>query len=268
MKIAFIATTFLRDELLYKSVQSLLDNYFEGMTIIIVDQGHQTQEKTSWVFNSPHCVNYYQVPFDSGLSYGRNFGVEKAKELGCEYTLIASDSFLFNKTMKELDKVVDILNNTKYSLCGLELIPSVCGWEAKLNLIEGKHFELNFIDKSLVGVIGTKIPTWEIDICRNIFLAKTESLLDTKWDEDLKLGEHEDFFWRYKQNGYNCLWTNYIYANKITDRPTEYAKYRKLHFNDGLTKLRKKYNLSGWVDYINLDRAKNYQKYSQHLDKQ
>lgn len=285
--IGIIITTFLRDELLFKAVQSILDNWIENFEIIIVDQGEVTTKKHEWI-NKQSKIHYIPVLFNSGLSYCRNVGVQKAKELGCEYCFIGSDSFLFNESLKKIDNIVDILEKTNYDLIGVELIPSVCGWEAKLNIIKGKHFELDFIDKdkklakSYITkaepsteyqnedgspvLVGDIIYLWDVDICRNIFIAKTESLLNTKWDNNLKLGGHEDFFWRYKQNGYKCAWTNALYANKMTDRPNEYKQLRRTNFNEGLIYLRKKYNITNWVEYKNLERAKEYQKYS-NLDK-
>lgn len=283
-KIAFIITTFMRDDLLFKSVESIQNNWQDNFEIIIVDQGNESFEK--WDCLSSY--HYYKVPFNSGLSYCRNYGVQKAKELGCEYCFIGSDSFLFNESLKKIDNIVDILEKTNYDLMGFELMPSVCGWEAKLNIIKGKHFELDFIDKDKKlaksyitkaepsteyqnedgspALVGDVIYLWDIDICRNIFIADTDSLLKTKWDNNLKLCEHESFFHEYKQNGYKCAWTNVLYANKMTDRPNEYKQLRRTNFNEGLIYLRKKYNITNWVEYKHLERAKEYQKYS-NLDK-
>ena len=83
-----------------------------------------------------------------------------------------------------------------------------------------------------------------------------ESLLKVKWDNNLKLAEHEDFFHRYKKAGYKVCWTDAIIAEKMTDRPTEYLSYRKQNFEEGLQYLRKKYKTTGWVNYVNLERAK------------
>ena len=273
-KIGIIITTFMRDELLFKSIESLLANKLDNFQLIIVDQGNETIEK----YISHRNIRYYNVPFNSGLSYCRNYGVQKAKEIGCDYCLIASDSFLFNESIKKINNLVNILEDTDYDLIGFELSGCVCDWEAKLNLIEGQDFELDFIEKNKnnclkflteatqssewknedgsPALIGDVINMWNCDIMRNIFIAKTETLLDVKWDNNLKLGEHEDFFWRYKEADYKCGWTDYINAEKMNDRPDEYANMRRKNFNEGLAYLRKKYSMTGWVSYKNLDRAK------------
>lgn len=255
--ITYIITTFLRDELLYKSVESLLP-YLGANAVIIVDQGHLTEEKEQWLYknnfdsfnysrkNIPQKRFYYQVPFDSGLSYCRNYGVKRAKEIGSNHVVIGSDSFLFNGTITMFDALPLCL----FDLFGFQLKNCQVGWEAKLSLIEGEAFELDFIDKS------EPYTFYDIDICRNFFIAKTDSLINSPWDENLKLGEHELFFYNYKKNGYKCVWTDLIYAEKMTDRPGEYSSLRQKNFNEGQKYLKKLLGISGWVKYKNLERAK------------
>lgn len=249
-KIAIIITTFQRDELLFKSVESLIPYLQDHWRIIIVDQGIQTQEKKEWLFDIrftiPDLIRYETVPFNSGLSYCRNIGVQIAKDLNCNYVLLSSDSFLFNESLKFLP---DILSNTDYDCIGFELNNCKCGWEAKLSL-HPDGFELNFIDKSIEQGF------YDCDIIRNFFLATTESINKTKWDNDLKLCEHEDFFYRYKRKGYKVGWTPLIDADKMTERPKQYADFRKKNFDEGMQNLRKKYKIAGWISYKNLEQAK------------
>jgi len=283
-KIGIIITTFQRDELLFKSIESIKANWQDNFELIIVDQTNEPENLTYKKFYFSSLITkqihyeWKRVPYNSGLSYCRNFGVQKANELGCDYCLIASDSFLFNESVKKINHIVNILDDTWYDLIGMELSGCVCDWEARLKLIESESFELDFINKikslsteylteatpsiewenedGSPALIGDVIHIHDCDIMRNFFIAKTATLLDVQWDNNLKLGEHEDFFWRYKQEGYKCGWTNYIDAEKMKDRPDEYTKLRKINFNAGLAYLRKKYNMSGWVTYKNLSRAK------------
>ncbi len=287
-KIAIILTTFERDALLYKAIQSLVDNWQNCFTLIIVDQGTFSKEKYDYL--SKHCVfdslnkakeyeatpfylntpiYYYKVPYNSGLSYCRNYGIQKAKELGCEYTVIGSDSFLFNSTIKWIDIYPKELGTFKFTpfdveqnfdLIGFELDGCVCGWEAKLQLIEGQSFELDFIDKDGSDFYSMFMPLhfriYRCDIVRNFFIATTESLLKVKWDEKLKLCEHEDFFYRYNQAGYKVGWTNIITAEKMKDRLDGYNKLRTQNFQNGQRDLKLKWGIKGWVTYKNLELAK------------
>ena len=259
----------MRNELLFKSVQSLLDNWQDSFELIIVDQSERAKEKVFTYHaekEQASHIHIFDVPFDSGLSYCRNFGVKKAHELNCEYVIIGSDSFLFNESIKKINEIIKILNlkiwcKERLDLIGFELENCCCDWEANLNMIENKSFELDFIEKSrkndLLDLASwTRASIYKCDIVRNFFITRTYKLIDVAWDNNLKLGEHEDFFWRFKRAGYKVAWTDYIKAEKMTNRSNKYAKFRQINFQEGLKYLREKYNISGWVTYKNLERAK------------
>jgi hypothetical protein len=267
-KIAFLITTFLRDELLYQSIESLLSYLQDNWIILIADQGNISEEKKKWILKLkqkyPDNLHYRQVSFNSGLSYGRNYLINLAKEKNCEYVVLASDNFLFNKSIQKIDKIVDFLkSNNYYDLIGFELENCICNWEAKLNLIKNEYFELDFINtKSIMceyyaHEFNNYIKIFDCDIVRNFFVAKIDGLLNTKWDNNLKCREHEDFFWRYKQLKYKVGWTNQIYVKKLTDRPKEYDKYRKGNMYFGLNYLKNKYKIKKWIKYINVENMKN-----------
>jgi glycosyltransferase involved in cell wall biosynthesis len=272
-KIAFIITTFQRPELLKKCLFSLKNNQLPNFDIIVIDQSDDKtkEENRIWISKNYPIVWYFKVPFNSGLSYCRNRGVEESKKIGCDYVFLGSDSFLFNESIQKLNNLIPMLENSQFSTIGVELKKSTggCGWEAFLRLIEGKSFELDFIDKEAplgyydywkVVENGYILEIRACDITRNILLATTDSLIQVPWDENLKLGEHEDHAWQYKLKGYKTGWTNYIIVEKMTDRPDEYAKFRRINFNEGIKKLREKYSISGWISYVNLERAKEYYK--------
>jgi hypothetical protein len=47
----------------------------------------------------------------------------------------------------------------------------------------------------------------QVDFVPNVFMGRTESFLSVLWDDDVKVGEHEDFFLRFHQanrNVYSC----------------------------------------------------------------
>jgi len=235
-KIAIVITTFLRDELLYTCIDSLMPFLSVRFELIIVDQNPDDEKRD--LFKSFH---YISVPYDSGLSYSRNIGVEKAKELGCEFTIIGSDSFLFNDSFYGLDRNFKL----KYDLLGFELSGCVCDWEAYLTLIPGKSFNLTFIDKPANKSI------FACDIVRNFFIARTRTLIESPWNNNLKLCEHESFFYEYKQKGFTVGWTNLINATKMPTRPDEYAYIREKNFRDGQVLLKEIYNIKEWVSYSN-----------------
>lgn len=182
-KIGIVITTFFRNDLLEKSIKSLeIIKQNQNVEIFIVDQ-NPTEEKLN-KYQGPYF--YIPVPYNSGLSYARNEGVKYAKDLECDYVIIWSDSFLANES---LDKITYLVENQLfgYDLIGFELKGSICGWEAKMDLIPTKAFQLEFIKKEQQFSKHPDFLLLDCELCRNIFIAKTDTLISSPWDNNLKL---------------------------------------------------------------------------------
>lgn len=243
-KIAICITTFLRDNLLYKTLQSLIDNYPSNSLIMIADQGYNSDEKENYInsIKSRIPCEYYRLPFDCGAYKARNFLVQKATEMSIPYCLISADSIQFISKY-DFQPIIDFLDQKeRIALVGFELKGSKCSWEYNMDLTKN-GFKFTNPDK----IIKFKnINFIKLDICRNIYLAKTAALIDSKYDEDFKLGAHELNFWNLKQNGWDCYWTDVISFQRKSSMPKEYETYRKrLGYYVRLVK--KKLNVSGWV---------------------
>ncbi|MHA1832309.1 MAG: glycosyltransferase family 2 protein [Candidatus Helarchaeota archaeon] len=254
-KIAFILPAMLRDDLLKKSIESLLKYKQNNWEIIIVDQGYIDSEKKQWAIDNLDKINFFNLPFNSGLSACRNFGIKRANDFYCDYTIIASDSFLFNESILKLNQVIELLKTSQWQKIGFELWNCICRWEGQLKLIPKQSFNLNFINSEIPHDYYDNIPIWNVDICRNFYIATTKSLLNVPFDENLKCMEHEDQAYRYSQL-YNTLWTNIITATKMTDRPNEYKQFRDENMREGRKYLKNKWNIKDWITYQNLNLAK------------
>lgn len=273
-KVAIILTTFLRNELLYNTINSILKYWSDNYVLLVLDQGKMTETNLKTLQYLTKLVQisdftykpiegdgsvqaplkrayneqleYWQLPFDCGLSASRNFGVERAKQLNIPYCLITADSIKFTQSYN-FQPIIEFLEaNEKRGTVGFNLKNRIC-WECDIDLIEGKHFLLD-IPKRPVHIYKN-INFQQLDVCRNFFLAKTEALLHTKWDEKLKLSEHEDFWFRFKNSPYSSFYTNYIEAEYINFKPTDYNKMRKRMNGEFRAILKKKYGITGWVAY-------------------
>jgi len=245
-KIAILITTFLRDSALYKTVQSIIDNNPGNCIVLIADQGYQTDEKiiTYDYFKSQIPCEVYYLPFDCGLSYARNFLVNKAKELGYEYCLVSSDSIQFTEKYN-FEPIVEFLNSeANYGVVGFELENAKAAWNFYMYVDnKGIHFK-----KSEDYVMANNLSFQKVDICMNIFLAKTNSIISL-WDVEFKLGEHELAFLELQKRDVKVFWTDAIKFKKNNAAGgDEYKEYRK-RLGDYLKLLRKKLNISGWIIY-------------------
>jgi len=256
-KIAVLITSFKRDKLLYNTVQTVIDNWSSDFgALFVANQSYKTgEEKDEAVIrfgtniNNPNDrpIYYYNLDFDCGLSYARNFLVSKAFQHEFKYVIISADSIQFPQQY-DLSNAIDFLETKEYNgIIGFDLKDRV-SWERDLELVEGKHFSLKRPARKPMQFNG--VVYQPVDICRNFFLAKTECLLNVRWDNDLKLGEHEDFFYRFKHYGpYNVFYNIDIRANYVSDKPEEYMKYRQRLYKEFIPKLKAKYDITGFVDY-------------------
>jgi glycosyltransferase involved in cell wall biosynthesis len=245
-KIAIILTTFLRDDLLEKSIKSIEACWQTNWRLFIIDQNPTKEKAEKYKF---YC--YLPVAYDCGLSYSRNLGVKMAKEFEIPYCLITADSIAFDASMINESVITTRLEHEGLNLCGLNLKNRIA-WEGLLDLIPNQHFEIDFIEKPK----SRPYSLWSCEIVRNFFIATTDSLYKTKWDEELKMGEHESFFWEYKQKGYKVCCTDLCSGSYIGVKPAQYRDVREKNFHEGLQKLKKKYHISGWVKYKHLERIK------------
>lgn len=259
-RIGIIITTFERPKILKKCLYSLTTCWENNFEVVVIDQSSGSFKKqnqlitTSWQVKNFN-IGYVEAPFNSGLSYCRNLGVSHLKH-DCDYILMASDSFDFNDSIVRLNLLENIMDY--YDILGFELDNCTCDWEATIDLEEDSAFVLDFIDKQKdPQYTYNNINVYNCEICRNFFLAKTQVMDNVKYDEQFRLCEHEDWFYRVKQAGYKVGWTNFITASKMTDRPSKYNQYRQNNMQEGRKRLQKKYGIKGWVRYKHLQRAKH-----------
>jgi len=220
-KIAMCLTTFLNDNSLACSVASILNNWNMKYMLLIGDQC-PSDEKANVYSN----FMYYDLPYDCGLSYSRNFLVQKAKELNCDYCLITADNIYFTQQY-DFSPIIDFLeSDPNNGIVGLNISYR---WMYNLS-IENKEWKL-------IPNVELKrykeIDYYRYDLIPNFFIAKIQCLLDNKWDDNLKMSEHLDFFWRLKINtNYKVYYTNYINAKRIPCREGDYGKMRQRHLTN------------------------------------
>ncbi len=252
-KIAILITTMGRESMLEKCIASIIKFRPENSIILIADQGLKDIEIIKKEKYENKGCYFYTLPYNCGLSYARNYLVKMVKEMGCEYCLLISDSMEFTESTKKVTNLILFMN--KYNLIGLKLVGNVPAyWVGWISLIPGKCFELDFIDRSKVE--EGKINLFPCNIVHNCFLAKINTLTyPTNWDENFKLGEHEDFMYRYNLAGYKMAWTPDISCNYIREHGN-ISLIRQQNWNDGIEKLKRKYNITHWIQYKNLQNGK------------
>jgi len=245
-QIAILITTFKRDPLLKSCIANNLKNLPDNTIILIGDQDFNNEKIT--YYSKFENVIYFPLMFDCGLSSSRNRLVLEAKKLNIPYCLLMADSQWFN-SKPDLSKIISFLeSDTNNGIVGLKLnnldgtnLP----WEFDIELVQGKHFLMKLPKRPIVQFEGAKFQP--CDVIKNFFLAKTQCLLDSPWSDELKLLEHEDFFYKLSQSKWKVFYNDSIIADRVKDRGIAYDKYRKRAYSEFAKKLRAKYHILGWI---------------------
>lgn len=250
-KIAITIPTFLRFNKLKKEVDSILKTYPEELyRLYIGEQGKPSKRKEGYytmLRKKGHKI--YQLPFNCGAIYARNYIIKKTKE---PYILVIDNDFIFNKLTK-MERFLEILEESPQIGIVGGVVNSRSNKDVNYiyDLVKDKD-KLYFIYNSYKKWFKTSkngyrfIPS---DLVLNFFLARREVFNDILWDENYKMYAHIDFFLRMKETKWSVAYTPdmEVYHQIQLDTDT-YLNYR--HGNrkgsntyNGIVYFYKKWNL-------------------------
>jgi len=155
--------------------------YYPDVAIAIADDSECAAICTT------KTMHKYALPFDVGLSAGRNYLVDRIET---PYTVMLDDDFVFTE-QTDLERWLHAMKRDKYALIG--------GCCVRPDGRE-QHYEGYMVDDRkrralrLIRLVPTDLAP--VHITLNFFIAQTSILRAVRWDERFKVGEHEDFFWR------------------------------------------------------------------------
>ena len=160
-------------------------------------------------------VKYMFLPFDSGVSAKRNAAVAA---VDTEYVFLLEDDCFFNEKT-DLLELLKLLNVSGCDIIGPKAsgvdYSGIYTWDGPTRTVRCFRDPLDIAEGN--------VPLFEF--IPNIFLAKTSVLKSHPWDEELKIGEHFAFFWKYRGQ----LKIGFTHAVSITHGHYEtpgYASYR------------------------------------------
>ncbi|KAI8810895.1 hypothetical protein BJ742DRAFT_162782 [Cladochytrium replicatum] len=218
--VTIIVKTVGRVEKVFALVSSARKLY-PGIHIIVSDDAEHLVESGGF----KKSFYYMPLPHDAGLSAGRNRMVEQVKTT---YFLTLDDDFVLDENSKiealihALETPPDVAMREKHAY------PN---WRGTFDIAAGKNpvdeqrWGLDFSGLMSVegGVLRLKNGTYgpqphegchHVDFVPNIFLGRTSVFQkEIQWDEQLKLGEHEDFFLRSKELGLGTLTCPHVSFN-------------------------------------------------------
>jgi histo-blood group ABO system transferase len=202
-KVTMTIKTFIRPQCLKDIISSIYRRY-PCLRIVVADDSPDIDH--SYIVTDNSLLTYVKLPFDSGLSAGRN---AMLAHVHTEYMFLIDDDFLFPSDFK-LEAFVDILENVDVDV----LAGPIMGEPSSFILTEDPAGTLNVhghvnaqtvkgVRESTISLLKTNkgetiAGCYYTDMVTNVFLARIAAVKQVRWDDRLKLGEHEDFFYRAK----------------------------------------------------------------------
>ena len=214
--VTMVVKAFNRPGALLKMLQSIRQ-YYPNVQILIADDGNIKLPILSW---KDDRTTTFHLPFNSGLSAGRNFLVDRVHT---PFTLLLDDDYVFSTTTN-LRRLYDVLmNNADVALAGGA---AECRWQPGfiyVGLLELRGEELHMTS----GTREQRKDCTIVDFMPNFYLARTAALQDVRWDDHIKICyEHPDFFLRL-QGRYKAAFCDDVRIGHepMTSNPG-YDKYR------------------------------------------
>ena len=189
---AILVTTFLRDELLFRCINSIR-TFYPDINIYVGDNGNATEEKRKFC-KEKNC-KYLSLAFDLGVAGVRNAALkEMSKKF--KFVMVVEDDIIFTNQTK-LEKLRMILEaNPEVGIAGGLL---------KRNEYQDQHYEADiWVKNKTLYLIQNKNQDWKIldgikyfycGIILNVFMMRKEVWDLYNWDIKFKTAlEHSDFF--------------------------------------------------------------------------
>lgn len=215
--VTFGIKTFQRPACCARLVDSIR-KFYPKARILVADDGKTPKATTA-------ATHYFKLPFDVGLSAGRNHLVERADT---EFFLLLDDDFVFTKTTK-IERLVELLQGRVAHLMGGAI------WEPHREAFRANTRIFTWPEADVLQVkwgaydtqAHAKLRWTRADMIGNFFLARTIMLLDVPWDPEFKIEhEHLDFFLRLHRAGYGVGHTDSVTIDHCPERTREYRTYR------------------------------------------
>jgi len=244
--VSLIIKTFEREDALRRLLRSIRECGYDGCPVLIADDS-RTPYRDAILADFDDIVDrYLRLPFDSGVSRGRNALLE---EVETPYFVINDDDFVYDERT-DLAWMLDQLQTADLDILGGLVheprFPESLDWTAPIESLRriyrrltGPSGEISRdwrgrLDRSGSTLRLEKSNDWtppfvRCDFTLQFFLARTAPLRDSVggWAEELKcFGEHWEFFYRVKRAGLEVAFTQEVGVRHVPRSNPDYDAHR------------------------------------------
>lgn len=225
-----IVKSFRRYESLLELITSV-NKFYPGLEILIADDSLEEAQSYPPIVNTIKefsNVKWFQMPFDLGLSAGRNLLVKEATK---PYILLFDDDFVITKQTK-LERLLTVLKHNKEISLVAGLVQNQGSqpknWVSKFSWIKKPDGnKLHMLEVNSEWELAESVEFKRVDICWNFFAARRDSLLQYPWDDSIKIaGEHIDLFLTRYHGKQVSAYTPEVLVLHKPNKPNNYIKFR------------------------------------------
>lgn len=221
-----VVKSFRRFDCLRRFLDSLWQ-FYPGIEVLIADDslnhGESYPQFVHRIQDNP-LVTWIQLPFDSGLSYGRNQCVNIASK---PYIVLCDDDYLITENTR-IERMLSVLQESP----AISLVAGMIEEDRRVRNWVGTYMIAN--NSLRVSRLKEKFRTAggvsyrRTDVAWNFFVARTESLKRIPWDNELKIAaEHVDFFISRFRAGEKSAYTPESCVRHLKTRTEKYNGFRE-----------------------------------------
>lgn len=203
-----------------KRLYENLQEYYPGISAIIADDSSKPLELQG------DSLEIIQLPFNSGLSYGLNRAIEKVKT---PYVMRMDDDELLTLKTCLGDQVHFLEKHPEIDLVGFCTLTAIRCKNPDEEVSKFTSFSMRGAPKPLRIPHMTQIDGNHFVMGKvpNLYVARTDKVRSIGWDENLRMLDHQDFFWRAAGNLVSVIALGTAVFHYHNPFQKHYQKYRQ-----------------------------------------
>ena len=201
---------------LYKNLQ----DYYPGIQVIIADVSSRPLDLQG------ESLEVLQLPFNSGLSYGLNRALERVRT---PYVMRMDDDELLTLKTCLGDQALFLERHPEIDLVGFCTLTSIRCKNPDEEVSRFTSFSMKGAPKPLRIPHMTQIDGNHFVLGKvpNLYVARTEQIRRIGWDENIRMMDHQDFFWRAAGNLVSVIALGTAVFHYHNPFQKHYQKYRQ-----------------------------------------
>ena len=222
--VTFFAKSFERKHLI-KGLCRSIHHYYPGTRIIIADDSKEPLELDQ------DNVTVIHLPFNSGLSAGLKQALEQVQT---PYAVRLDDDELITVRSKVHRELQYLMDHPDIDLIGFGHTTAIRLHSPMFNFSEYFKQPMNDAPRTLKIPHMTKLDAEHIVLGKvaNIYLARTDKLKEVGFDENIKVIDHHEFFWRAAGIITSAAALDTVVFHRHNPYLKKYIKYRSDWRND------------------------------------